>query len=338
VNKPNKSDMPDKPYDTGWKRLLDICAQDLLDWIARKVVFAGRRSEEFQTEKMHADLMLEGIYEDQRVLVHIEAQSTPDTAMAQRLLEYNVLAHRRYKCPVMSYVVYLKKGGERPPSPLQWHSPDGREILRFYYEDIELPDYAPEALFATELRGILPLIPFAAEGARREVVEQIIARLLPAHDTINKQLLVLTRLFASLAFGKEDQTNQEWLMRRFAVLQDILQDTPAFQQIFALGEEKGLEIGLEKGREEGLQQGLEKGRQAERQEIVQKSRETLLKLVVQRFPKLKTLARKQALLMEQPQILDDLILMIALARTQEEALDYLLTWDTQNETEVMTDQ
>ena len=44
MNKPNKSnqpDKPDKPYDNGWKRLLDICAQDLLDWIAGKVVFKG---------------------------------------------------------------------------------------------------------------------------------------------------------------------------------------------------------------------------------------------------------------------------------------------------------
>jgi len=330
INKPNQSDNPDKPYDQGWKRLLDICAQDLLDWIARKVVFAGRRAEEFQSEKVGADLMLEGIYEDQRVLIHIEAQSTPDTTMAQRLLIYNVLARRRYKCPVLSYVIYLRKGGERPAPPLEWFLPDGREILRFHYEDIELPNYAPEALFATGLKGVLPLIPFAADGARREVVEQIIARLLPVHDTINKELLVLTRLFASLAFDKDDQTNQEWLKRRFAMLLDILQEAPAFQQIFALGEEKGLEKGRKEGREEG--------REEVQRETVKKMSKTILTLVTRRFPKLKTLTRGQLLLIEQPQILDDLFLRIALARTQEEAQEYLLTWDTQSETEALTDQ
>ena len=121
------------------------------------------------------------------------------------------------------------------------------------------------------------------------------------------------------------------------MLQDILQDTPAFQQIFALGEEKGLQQGLqqgiEKGIEKGLQQGLEKGRQEERQEVVQTLRQTLLTLVTQRFSKLKTLAKAQLSLIEQPQILEDLFLKIALARTQEEAQEYLLTWDVQSETE-----
>jgi len=129
------------------------------------------------------------------------------------------------------------------------------------------------------------------------------------------------------------------------MLQDILQDTPAFQQIFALGEEKGLqqglqqgiekglEKGLQQGLEKGLQQGLEKGRQEERQEVVQTLRQTLLTLVTQRFSKLKTLAKAQLSLIEQPQILEDLFLKIALARTQEEAQEYLLTWDVQSETE-----
>ena len=173
VNKPNKPNKPDKPYDNGWKRLLDVCAQDLLSWIAGDVVFTGRRSEEFESTKIDADLMLEVMQQDQKVMIHIEAQSTPDTNMAQRLLVYNALAHRRYKCPVMSYVIYLRKGGERPSSPLLWFSPEGQEVLRFHYRDIELPDYTPEALFATGLRGVYPLIPFSAGGARKEVIEEI---------------------------------------------------------------------------------------------------------------------------------------------------------------------
>jgi len=309
------------PYDNGWKRLLDICTQDLLSWIAGDVVFAGRRSEEFESVKIDADLMLEASHGDQKVFMHIEAQSTPDDDMAQRLLEYNALAYRRYQCPIMSYVIYLRKGGKRPKPPLIRLSPAGKELLRFHYEVIELEDYAAKELFATGLRGILPLVPFSHDGKRREVIEEIIARLLPAHDTIDKELLALTQLFASLVF-KEDE--QDWLIRRFTVLQDIFRDTPVYKHIFAQGKEEG--------KEEGIVLGIKQGIEKERQEIVQGVRQTLLTLVAERFPKLKTLAKGQLSLIEQPQILDNLILKIALARTQEEAQDYLLTWNVQSET------
>jgi len=141
---------------------------------------------------------------------------------------------------------------------------------------------------------------------------------------MGKELLALTQLFASLAFGEKDQLNQEWLMRRFTMLQDMFQDTPVYQHIFAQGKEEGLE--------QGLEQGIEKGRKEERQEVIQALRQTLVTLVAQRFPKLKTLARGQLSLIEQHQILEDLFLKIALARTQEEAQDCLLTWDVQSDT------
>jgi len=165
---------------------------------------------------------------------------------------------------------------------------------------------------------------------------------LPAHDRIGKELLALTQLFASLAFGEKDQLNQEWLMRRFAMLQDMFQDTPVYQHIFAQGKEegivlgiekgkeKGIVLGIEKGKEEGIVLGIEKGRNEERQETLQTLRQTLLTLTAQRYPKLKTLAKGQLLLIEQPQILENLFLKIALARTQEEAQDCLLTWDAQS--------
>jgi hypothetical protein len=228
----------DKSYDDGLDRLLDVCAQDLLDWIAGKVVFVGRRTEEFECEKIEAGIVLEGVGEDYRVLLHIAAQGTPDTTMAENVLMYNVLVGGQYDCPVMSYVLYLKKGEEHTSSPLQWFLPDGSEVLSFYYEERVLSDYSSDTLFATGLKGILPLIPFTADGARREVVEEIIAHLLPAHDAISKDLLVLTYLFASLAFDKDDQTNQDGLMRRFATLQDTLQDVPAFQQILEMGRQE----------------------------------------------------------------------------------------------------
>src|SRR5882672_7261933 len=80
---------------------------------------------------------------------------------------------------------------------------------------------------------------------------------LTCYTTPYMELLALTQLFASLAFDKDDIENQTWITRRFAMYRDIFRDTPAYQQILAIG----LEEGLEKGLEEGLEKGLEKEQQ-----------------------------------------------------------------------------
>ncbi len=61
------------------------------------------------------------------------------------------------------------------------------------------------------------------------------------------------------------------------MLEDILRDTPVYQEVLAEGEEKG----LEKGREEGK---------------LEAQRQTLLDVVQERFPAIARLAKQQALL------------------------------------------
>jgi len=95
-------------------------------------------------------------------------------------------------------------------------------------------------------------------------------------------------------------------------MQSILKEAPIYQMIL----QEGREEGLEKGREEGF----EKGR-------LQASRDMLLKFVQLRFPKLKTLARGQAALIEKPEILEDLTLKVGMAQTQAEVQNYLIEWE-----------
>jgi hypothetical protein len=130
----------------------------------------------------------------------------------------------------------------------------------------------------------------------------VITRLVPAHDTIAKELLALTQLFASLAFDKNDVENQEWIIRRFAVLQDIFRDTPAYQYI------------------------VEVGREEERQVRLQDQRNTLLTIVQARFPALDSLATIQAGQIQQVSILEKVIAGVGSALTLEEAQRALLAW------------
>lgn len=90
-------------------------------------------------------------------------------------------------------------------------------------------------------QGLFPLVPLMQGGTRREVIEEIIERYLPADDTITRERLALTRLFASLAFGKEDEAIQQWLTRRFAMLRDLFRDTYVHQYDVAEAREEALE-------------------------------------------------------------------------------------------------
>jgi len=94
-----------------------------------------------------------------------------------------------------------------------------------------------------------------------------------------------------------------WLKRRFAVFQDILKESWAYQEI--------LREGLEEGREQGLQQG------------VQALRQTLVSFIEMHFPTIAPLAKKQTDVIEDPVVLQNLIIKMFTARTAEEAKQYL---------------
>ncbi len=51
------------------------------------------------------------------MLLHLEIQSKEDRTMAQRLLEYNVVATREHQCPVLSCVLYLRQDHWLAESP-----------------------------------------------------------------------------------------------------------------------------------------------------------------------------------------------------------------------------
>ena len=113
----------------------------------------------------------------------------------------------------------------------------------------------------------------------------------------------------------ESETDQDWLIRRFALLEDILRETRAYQEMAKEGREEGLQEGLKKGKLEGL-------------------REMLLRIVQARYPsrKMLNLAKGQAAIIDDPEVLQSLILRVSLAQTIEEAQKYLIDWPgTDNE-------
>ncbi len=103
------------------------------------------------------------------------------------------------------------------------------------------------------------------------------------------------------------------------MLDELLEESWAFQEILQKGFEqgfaKGFKQGFEQGFAKGFQQGLEQGRDL--------SRQTLIALVENLYPALVTLAKKKVDGIADQQTLQNLILRVVLAKHEAEAREYL---------------
>lgn len=284
-----------KPYDDAMKKLVGGNPQDLVSWVLPGAQFGKQLPFELSVENIYADGLLQVSLDGNEFLAHIEFQSSYDGHIGERLLEYNVLASRQYHyLPVYSCVIYLKNHSEVPMSPLIRGLPNGEEVVRFHYRSIELGKLVAGELLQTGLVGLLPLLPLTKDGARREVVEEMISGLVSAEKT---ESLWIGYALASRAM-KDDL---QWLKRRFAMLEDILRETPVYQEVLAEGEEKG--------REEGK---------------LEAQRQTLLDIVQERFPAIARLAQRQADAIKDPEVLRHLTVKISVVKTSQEAEQFLL--------------
>src|SRR5579872_1717202 len=261
------------PWDDGLKMLINDNPQAFVNWLFDGAKVLKKLQTEFKMHTIVADALLEVSWYGEIFLLHIEFQSTNDPEMGERLLEYNFAAHKEHKLDVLSIVIYLRSDGEVPQSPLLWKIPTGKETLQFHYLVVEMAKLAANQLRHEGLIGILPLLLLTRDGATHEVVNEVITGLQAAEKY---GLLPVTELLASLVL--KDKSDQEWIERRFAMLQDALRETPAYQRILQEGREEEREA-LQKEfqrRQKALQQQQEAFQQQQlalrqQQEALQKA-------------------------------------------------------------------
>ncbi len=303
-----------KPWDKRMKRLFWETPQDYVTWLFPGAQFQDSLSTELENETLYADLLFAVILNGIRILLHIEFQYNRDSKMAERVWQYNMKASLKYKCAVWSVIIYLKNDGIVANTPLMRKLPDGRGIHRFDFDVIKLWEISIEELRTKGLIGLLPLLPLTKGGAKREVIEETIGELAPAGEEPKAELLALTYGIASLAL--ENTADQEWLIRRFTKMYDILRETRAYQDLTKESRQEALEEGHKKGLKEGLQLGK-----------VEALHLTVLDVVRKRFPKLTRFAKEQIAAIDDSEVLRRLIVKISIAKTMQEARQALLTVD-----------
>jgi flagellar biosynthesis/type III secretory pathway protein FliH len=167
------------------------------------------------------------------------------------------------------------------------------------------------------LKGLLPLLPLTHEGKRQEVVEEMIVALCEGEREERSELLSLAYALSSLLFRSQDE--QQWLKWRFGMLDDLLEESWALQEILQRGMKQGIEQGVKQGIEQGVKQGVE---QASEQALVL-SRHTVLALVEHHAPSLLPMARAKIERITDLAALQDLILQVSIASCESEVHTHL---------------
>jgi predicted transposase/invertase (TIGR01784 family) len=288
--------------------LLKERPQDIVLWLIAGAIFEHECSVELKNRNIFADALLAILVKGKRALLHIEFQSSKHAKMRERLMEYNVLASSQNDwVPVYTVVIYLRKTRSVPKTPFIRRLPNGEEVHRFHFRVIELWKIAAIDILQAGLPGLLPLLPLTDGGTQPEAMEEMITTLVDKGET---ELLALGYAFGGLV--PKNPAFTEWLKRRFAMLEDILEESWTYQEI------------VRKGMQKGIQQGLQQGREEERQRRVQEQHQTLISLIQMRFPQLASLAKRRVAGIKDPEVLHNLISKMFAVQTTEEAKQALM--------------
>lgn len=301
-----------KHWDPTFRELIRTDPQTFLTWVLPEATPIKQLPDKLSDVLIEVDALIHArLDNNEEVMVNLEIQTYIDPKMAERLLRYNVLIRTEYDIPVISIVIHLLDDGEIAISPLIWTVPNEQKVLEFHYQAIELSKLTPEDILATGLVGLYPLMPLTKGGTKHEVVEEMFSIL---GETGKTELELVGFTLASFAFARLDEIEQDWLIRRFHKMHNMLRDAPIYQLI------------LKEGREEGLEEGLIAGR-------LEALRQTLVNVVQVRYPKLVKLAKAQAAMADDPDVLNALIVKLVVTQSASEAKLYLLDFDDDEDDE-----
>jgi len=291
------------PWDNAGKQFLRVMPQHVVAWLIVGAKFLRTLPTELKSRNIYADGLYAINVGGKPALLHIEFQSRRHKIMPERLLEYNVLASSENDwLPVYTFVIYLRRDGEVPRSPLIRRLPNGEENHRFYFYVVEVAKIPARSILELGLYGLYPLILLTEGGTQPEVVQEMVVTLTEEREI---ELLALAYTFGGLVPGSD--AYDSWFKRSFAMLDDILEESWTYQEIV----KKGLEKGLEKG--ERL------GREQERQQRIREQHETVMNLVRMRFPGLVSFAVPRVEAIKDADALHILINQLFAVQTEEEA-------------------
>jgi hypothetical protein len=310
-------------WDLVCKALVKECAQDFVTYFAPGALFVTMSESQLQTRldspfgsrEMREDGTLEAEYAGKRLLVGVEWQSDKDDQMGARLLFYGEEHTRLTGKPARMGVIYTQHVSNPPASPLIRRIPcdplpQGNEAICFHFASLPVCDTPVAELLELHLDAFTALSVLCEDGGTTTHFDRVLERLLQRRE---QRKIAITAAFFFASKVMTSKEGQAFLRRREDILTDKLEDNWFYQELYgkaiAKSHEKGLEEGHEKGLEEGREEGSEKG---------------IMLLVEARFPNLLALVKEQIASLPDKSKLQDILLLVGTARTEEEVSQGLL--------------
>ena len=188
---------------------------------------------ELSSAPLHADSVVLLPEANTGAILHMEFQTRPDAAIAERMLEYWIRLHRRFHQPIRQAVIHLKPTG----SSLARIESLAIDHTRHRFHNLRLWEQDPAPLLADP--ALLPLAVLArpTSPSPELLLTQVRERLQAIADPDQRRLTSSgCQLLAGLAFPLD-------VIQRLLAM-SILEDSSVYQLI----KRKGLEEGLDQGR------------------------------------------------------------------------------------------
>jgi predicted transposase YdaD len=233
-----------KPFDVATKHLVEA---DPLAWL-RFLNLPGETAElieaDLATVVAEADRILRVTNPD--YLAHLELQASYKVDMGDRTFLYNALTYYKYRLPVESVVVLLRK--EADGSAMSGRVAYG--LLEFGYHVVRLWEKSPEELLSAPL-ALLPLVPLTAVSAEAlpGIVQRMEARI-EAEAPVEERGLLWTATWLLLGLKYDPEFARQ-------LLQGVMdmKESSTYQYILEEGRVEGRLEGRVEGRIEGRIEG-----------------------------------------------------------------------------------
>ena len=205
------------------------------------VIFVKIITPEQPTIEMHqADMLIEVELNGERVLVHLEFQTTDsyDPEMSLRMAGYIIRTVETYRLPVYSGVIYLRPdAGRRDPGYYLQDRPNHRIFIE--YQVLRLIEVEGAPILAAKPPGLIPFTPLMKppEGVSSE---EWLRRCVQTADSL-------------------DVPNKPAYLGSLAVLGNLIYDPETISNIIleeTMNQPSILEYWAERAHQQGIQQGV----------------------------------------------------------------------------------
>jgi hypothetical protein len=294
-----------QPYDNALKSILEGQEAVILPHFLPGAVYQETYTIETVRAILRTDRVYEIIYKGQAHILHLEFQTSSDTKMAARLLDYHAYLYYKYALPVISIIIYPFRTAVAR-SPLEEIS-DGEIILSFRFRVFPLWKLSARQYMDDHVIAMYALLP-AMSGANGPLLDQAISEMVEYYQD-DEITLARDLRWMGIILRRTDRVTEEdkrMIQERLSMYDDLMENDPEMRRL----------------REKYQTEGEAKGE-------IKASREMILTVVKMRFPSLTKQAQQRVTQVANVDVLRKLFEQL-MSASDEKTVSALFTVDSLN--------